>query len=176
MIASSTVKFGRSSTYSVVIMLPAESSGYFRSSLMSLRVSGSACARIRFTTFAGISSTMSTASSMYSSSMTSLSSESEKPLMSSSWESLSISTKVSAASSFGSRRNSRGSISGSRSSNSAAISAAFIVTRMSRSVPYFLDSISEVIAVAKLAISSSSFYMITGARPAFTGSAKGRLP
>ena len=64
------------------MMEPALSSGYFRISLMDLRISGVALSRIRITTLAGISSTMSTASSRYSSSSTSFSSVLEKPLMS----------------------------------------------------------------------------------------------
>ena len=46
---------------------------------MELRISGSACSRIRRTTLAGISSTRSAASSTYSSLRTSFSSLSEKP-------------------------------------------------------------------------------------------------
>ena len=72
------------STYSVVMMLPVESSGYLRISLMLLRISGSEWRKIRLTTPAGISSTMSTVSSRYSSSSTSLSSVLEKLWISSS--------------------------------------------------------------------------------------------
>ena len=61
--ASSTVMSRFRSTNSVVIMEPAESSGYLRISLTLRRVSGSADWRIRFTTEAGISSMMSTVSS-----------------------------------------------------------------------------------------------------------------
>ena len=106
---------------------------------MSLRMSGSACERMRRTTFAGISSTISTA---YSSSSTSRSSESEKPRMSSSCASGSISTNVSAASSFGSSRNSSGRRDSSSPSKTEAISAGFIVDRMSRIVEYFFSTSS----------------------------------
>ena len=80
--ASSTVISFFRDMNSMFIMEPAESSGYFRISLMDLRISGVALSRIRMTTLAGISSTMSTASSRYSSSSTSFSSVLEKPLMS----------------------------------------------------------------------------------------------
>ena len=66
--ASLAVMVGFRVTYSVVIMEPALFPGYFRISLMSLRMEGSAEAKILFTTFAGISSMMSTVSSTYSSS------------------------------------------------------------------------------------------------------------
>jgi hypothetical protein len=77
--ASPAVISGDRSTYSVVISDPAESSGYLSISFISLRVSGSACDSMRFTRFAGISSTMSTASSMFSSSTICFSSLSLKP-------------------------------------------------------------------------------------------------
>ena len=129
--ASATVWRVRSSTNSVFMILPAQSSGYFSSSLMSLRVSGSACLRIRLTTLAGISSTRSTASSIYNSSITAFSSVSEKRVIRLSCRSASISTKASAASSLGRSRNSRGRASSESSPKIAAISAAFRVTRMS---------------------------------------------
>ena len=134
LIASSAVILGRRITHSVVMIDPALSSGYFKISLISFLVWGSACRRIRLTTFAGISSIRSTASSTYSSSMTSLSSVSEKPWIKSCWVFSSISTKVSAAVSLGSSRNSRAVFSLCRSSNTAAISTGFIVLRMSRRV------------------------------------------
>ena len=62
-IASDTVIAGRSETYSVVMIEPAEFSGKRRIWLISLRISGSAWARMRLTTLAGISSTRSAASS-----------------------------------------------------------------------------------------------------------------
>ena len=80
--ASSTVMSFFRDRNSMFMMEPAESSGYFRISLMDLRISGVALSRMRMTTLAGISSTMSTASSRYSSSSTSFSSVLEKPLMS----------------------------------------------------------------------------------------------
>ena len=76
--------------------------------------------------------------------MTSFSSESEKPRISSSCASGSISTKVSAASSFGSSRNSSGRQAWSRSSKMAAMSAGFMVLRMSRREWYFFSSSSMV--------------------------------
>ena len=130
--ASSTVMVSFRSTNSVVMMLPAESSGYFKISLMLLRVSGSACCKMRLTTPAGISSTMSTASSRYSSSSTSFSSELEKPRIKSSCSSLSSSTNTSAASSLGSSRNTTGTFS-SRSRQSPAMSAASMGSSRSRS-------------------------------------------
>ena len=142
-IASPTVIPGVSFTYSVVITDPAEFSGYCRISLISFRICGSDWARIRCTTLAGISSTMSTASSTYSSSITWRSSLSLIPRISASCWSLSISTKLSAASSFGSRRKSSGSFSGSTPEKTAAISAGFIVTRTSRIVEYFLSASRE---------------------------------
>ena len=96
-----------------------------------MRICGSAWARMRLTTLAGISSTRSAASSTYSSLTTSCSSRSEKPRISSSCHSLSSSAKVSAAVSLGSCRNSSGMRSSSRSSNTAAISAGSMVTRIS---------------------------------------------
>ena len=135
--ASSTVMVSFRSTNSVVIMEPVESSGYFRISLMLLRISGSECFKIRLTTLAGISSTMSTVSSRYSSSSTSFSSVLEKPRISSSCWSLSSSTNTSAACSLGSRRNSRGSVfSSSRSSAKMAMSAGSSGNRRSRSSVY----------------------------------------
>ncbi len=112
---------------------PALSSGYFRISLMDFRISGVALSRMRMTTLAGISSTMSTASSRYSSSSTSVSSVLEKPLMSSSWLSGSSSTNTSAAVSLGSRRYSRGISSCLPSSSSRAMSAGSMGRNRSRS-------------------------------------------
>ena len=155
LMASATVMLGRSSMYSVVMIDPAESSGYFKMSLMSLRVSASACFRMRFTTFAGISSTRSTASSTYSSSTTSLSSLSEKPRMRSSCRSGSSSANVSAARSFGSSRNRRGRVCSSRSSNNAAISAGFMVTRMSRRAGYFFCWVSASMVFSRVALRSA---------------------
>ena len=60
--------------------------------------------------------------------------------MSNSWASGSISTKVSAASSLGSSRKSRGSFSSGISSKIPATSTAFMVTRISRRVASFLPS------------------------------------
>ena len=161
LMASSAVMSGRRETYSVVMMLPALSSGYLRISLIILRISGSACLRMRLTTLAGISSTMSTASSTYSSLTTSFSSLSEKPRISSSWASGSISTKVSAASSLGSSRKSSGSLASGKSSKIAAMSEAFMVTRISRRVVYFLPSaraarVSSSVTTARSAIGISS--------------------
>ena len=130
--ASSTVMVAFRSTYSVVMMLPAQSSGYFRISLMLLRTSGSAWRRMRLTTLAGISSTMSTASSRYSSSSTSFSSVLEKLWMSTSCSSESSSTNTSAACSLGSRRNTIGTLSSS-SMNRPAMSWASRGSRRSRS-------------------------------------------
>jgi len=151
-IASPTVMFGFRLTYSVVITLPAEFSGYCRISLISLRICGSLCARIRCTTFAGISSTMSTASSTYSSSITCFSSLSLMPRIRASCWSLSISTKHSAACSFGSKRNISGSCSGLTPANTAATSAGFIVTSTSRIVVYFfsLSSTCRVFSMVTL--------------------------
>ena len=138
--ASAAVMWGSRATNSVVIMLPALSSGYFKSSLMLLRISGSAWARIRRTTLAGISSTRSTASSMYSSLSTPLSSVSEKLLISASCMSGSISTKVSAANSFGISRNSMaGAFSGKAASRSATW-AGCMVESTSLRVLYFFSS------------------------------------
>ena len=105
LIAISAVMSGRSEMNSVVMIEPALSSGYFKSSLISRRMSLSACLRIRFTTLAGISSIRSTASSTNSSSTISFSSLSLNPWIRNSCVSSSISTKVSAASSFGRMRN-----------------------------------------------------------------------
>jgi magnesium transporter len=92
-----------------------------------------ALSRIRMTTLAGISSTMSTASSRYNSSSTSVSSVLEKPLISISWLSGSSSTNTSAAVSLGSRRYSRGICSCLPSSSSRAISAGSMGRNRSRS-------------------------------------------
>ena len=85
---------------------------------------------------------MSAASSTYSSSRTSFSSLSEKPRMRSSLASGSISTNVSAACSFGSRRNMRGICFSSSPSKSPATSIGFMVARISRRVAYFFSSSS----------------------------------
>ena len=127
--ASSTVMYVLRSTYSIVIMLPAESSGYLSISFMLLRIFGSVCCSILLTTVAGISSMMSTASSTYSSSRTSLSSVSLKALMSISCASESIFTNTSAASSFGNIRYKSGSVSSGTSVSIDAISASFISER-----------------------------------------------
>ena len=117
-------------------MDPAESSGYCSISLMDLRISGVALSRIRMTTLAGISSTMSTASSRYSSSSTSFNSVLEKPLMSISWLSDSSSTNTSAASSLGSSRYSRGMNSSPDSSKSMAMSGGSKGRSRSRTAAY----------------------------------------
>ena len=131
--ASSTVMSFFRDRNSMFIMEPALSSGYFSISLMDLRISGVALSRIRMTTLAGISSTISTASSRYSSSSTSVSSVLEKPLISISWLSGSSSTNTSAAVSLGSRRYSRGICSCLPSSSSRAISAGSMGRNRSRS-------------------------------------------
>ena len=136
--ASATVIVRFRSRNSVVISEPAESSGYLRISLTLLRVSGSAWRKMRLTTFAGISSTRSAASSTYSSSRTSFSSVLEKPRISSSCASGSSSTNTSAAGSFGSSRNSSGSCRASRSSSSAAMSAGSSCASWSRRAAYCL--------------------------------------
>ena len=121
---------------------------------MERRISGSACFRILFTTLAGISSIKAAASSAYSSSTTSFSSLSEKVRISSSCSSGSISTKVSAASSLGSRRNSKGSLASSIEVKIAAISAGFMVSKISRRVAYFFSS--AICAMAFSIISNRS--------------------
>ena len=136
--ASATVMSFFRLRYSTFMMEPAESSGYFSISLMDLRISGVAWSRMRMTTLAGISSTMSTASSRYSSSSTSFSSVLEKPLMSISWLSDSSSTKTSAASSLGSRRYSRGISSSPASSRSWAMSGGSRGRSRSRTAAYCL--------------------------------------
>ena len=143
--ASSTVMSFFRDRNSMFIMDPAESSGYWRISLMDLRISGVALSRMRITTLAGISSTMSTASSRYSSSSTSFSSVLEKPLMSISWLSDSSSTNTSAASSLGSSRYSRGISSSPASSSKRAISAGSIGRNRSRNRAYCLFLISASI-------------------------------
>jgi len=135
-----TVQSGASSMNSVVITPPAESSGYLSSSLIILRVSGSAWARIRLTTLAGISSTRSVASSTHSSSTTLFSSRSVRPRISASCVSGPSSANTSAARSLGHRRNSTGIFSSGRSSNTAARSGAFMVDMTSRRLWYFLAS------------------------------------
>ena len=155
--ASSTVMVSFRSTNSVVMMLPVESSGYFKISLMLLRISGSECCKMRFTTPAGISSTMSTASSRYSSSSTSFSSVLENPRISSSCSSLSSSTNTSAASSLGSRRNTRMGARSSNSSHSHAMSAASRGSRRSRSSAYrFLDTRSSTCSASSSHLFSDS--------------------
>ena len=153
--ASSTVISRFKSTNSVVISAPALSSGYLRISLMLLRVSGSACFKMRLTTFAGISSTMSTASSRYSSSRTSLSSVFEKPRISISCALGSSSTNTSAAGSLGRSRNKRGMLSSSKSSKSEAISAGSRSASRSRSAVYcFRLSRSSILSSSSSRISS----------------------
>ena len=131
---------GLRSTNSVVIIDPAESSGYLSISFISALVCGSAWCRIRLTILAGISSMISTASSIYSSSTIALSSLSEKARISSSCIWLSISTKVSDARSFGSSRKSLARRSSSISLKPAAMSEGFIVVSRSLSELYFFCS------------------------------------
>lgn len=122
------------------IIEPAEFSGYCKSWFISLRISGETCLSILSTTIAGISSTKSAASLAYRSLTISLSSESEKPLISISWKSLSISTKTSAALSFAIRRNKSGICFSSTRSKRAARSPAAIVETISFIVEYFFSS------------------------------------
>ena len=138
--ACRTVMEGTSSIISVVITPPAESSGYFSSSLIILRVSGAACARIRLTTLAGISSMRSVASSAHSSSMTNFSSRSVSPSSSVCWVSGVSSANTSAARSLGHSRKITGIFSAGRSSNTAARSGAGRVCMTSRRLWYFLAS------------------------------------
>ena len=142
LMASSAVISGVRATNSVVITDPAESSLYFRISLICLRVSASAWVSMRRTMFAGISSIRSTASSMYISSMTAFSSVSEKLRISVSFTSLSISTKVSAARSLGSSRKMAGISFSGMSLRIAAISAGYSVCIRSRRDAYFFSSAS----------------------------------
>ena len=107
------------------MMDPAESSGYFRISLMLLRISGAECCKIRLTTLAGISSTISTVSSRYSSSSTSRSSVLEKPRIKSSCASESSSTNTSAASSLGSSRNTGGMYNGDHARKDSLVQYGF---------------------------------------------------
>ena len=150
--ASATVISFFSDRNSMFIMEPALSSGYFRISLMDLRISGVALSRIRITTLAGISSTISTASSRYSSSSTSFSSVLEKPLMSISWLSLSSSTNTSAAVSLGSSRYSSGMTSAPASSRMRAISAGSMGRNMSRSWAYCFSRIISLISSCNASI------------------------
>ena len=104
------------------------------------RVSSSVAMRRRSTTLAGISSSTSTVSSRYISSMTSSSSESVRPPISISRMSLSISVKVSAASSFARRRNTMTSCFWEKSSISSARSTGYMFSSSSLSSLYFLSS------------------------------------
>ena len=76
-----------------------------------------------------------------------------------------------AASSLGSRRNSRGIWRSSRSRNSSAMSLGFMVTRMSRRVAYFLSSSILISAFSKISNFSAMvfllFYKIEGNTPIF---------
>ena len=103
--ACSTVMFFFRSTYSTVMMLPALSSGYFKRRLMICRVSLSVTSKICSTTLAGISSMISTVSSMYISSNSSLISERVNALIKVSCMGDDISVNTSAAFSFWIRRN-----------------------------------------------------------------------
>ena len=79
---------------------------------------------------------------MYISSMTAFSSVSEKLRISVSFTSLSISTNVSAARSFGSSRKIAGIIRSGMSLSMAAMSAGYSVCIRSRSEAYFFSSVS----------------------------------
>ncbi len=136
-------------------MLPAESAGYFRISLIICLVSEFACFKILLTMLAGISSTISTVSSMYSSSTTSFSSLSEKLFIRYSLCSADISTNVSEARSFGRILNKSGIFCSGTSSNIPAISTACIVRRISRTDEYFLFSIRVVTVFARVNFFSS---------------------
>ena len=131
---------------SVVIIEPAELSGYFNSSFTDLRISDPAVSNILFTTLAGISSIRSAASPAYSSSSTSLKLLSENPCIRSSFSSGSIFTNVFAASSFGSSLNNTGICSFLSARNMPAISPGSIVIKISFTTRYFLSSRSLAIA------------------------------
>ena len=96
------------------------------------RSAGSVMRSTLLTTLAGISSTRSAASSMFSASITDASSLSVRTPISRSCVSCSIYANTSAAGVFGSRRNSKSVCSSLRSSKSVAMSTAFISASMSR--------------------------------------------
>ena len=126
---SRTFMYFLRSTNSAVIMLPTESSGYFRYWFMRLRVAGVALRMTRLTMFAGSSSIMSTASSTYMSSMMAASSVSVMELIMTSCSCASSSAKTSAPRSLESRRNTVAMRLLSSSPNSvrnSAISNSFI--------------------------------------------------
>ena len=126
-------------TYSVVMMDPALSSGYFNSLLMVDLFVESKFFKIRVTKFAGRSSNISTVSSIYKSSNNSFNSVSEN-----------ISTKyvcifefmhenTSAAFSLEIRRNAKAHSFASNSSKKAAVSISFISESVCCAVLYFLS-------------------------------------
>ena len=130
--ASLTLIYFLRSINSAVIMLPAESSGYWRYWLMRFLVSGVAARITRLTTLAGSSPSISTASSTYSSSTMPASSESVIALMIFSCSGASKLAKTSAAVSFESRRNTSGMRASSISVRNSATSNSFISSRRSR--------------------------------------------
>ena len=141
--ASFTVIFIFKSINSVVIIVPAESSGYFKSSLItSLSFLGTPF-KIRFTTFEGISSIKSTVSSIYKSSTTCFNSLSVNEFINFSCKSGSKYEKTSAASSFGSNLKTLIISSSSISSNKSAISCTLNCSKYCCKSEYFLLSVNS---------------------------------
>ena len=139
-IAFSTVIFSFKSTNSVVIILPALSSGYLNNSLIIFLSSEFCALKIRLTTLAGISSIKSTVSSIKISSSTFFNSLSEKALIKFSCISGSSSTKTSAAISFDNKRQTTTVCSSSSSSKILGISALFKLSNILRISAYFFCS------------------------------------
>ena len=145
--ACSTVYPSFRSTNSTVMILPAESSGYWSKWLISRLVSGVVWAKRRFTTFAGISSIKSAASSANRLSMMVAASRSVKDVMIVCSTSIGKKENTSAAMDFGSiRKTLISSVPGSSNSSSmAAISASFISKTSLRIFAYCLCSMYSLI-------------------------------
>ena len=137
--ASLTVMVFFRSTYSMVIMLPAESGGYLKNWLIKLLSSSFAFSKIFFTIFAGTSSIISIISSKNNSSIISFNSLSVTTPI----KSLCCSTEkwanTSTAKSLGNILNINKDVWISKGSNSSATSASFISSSSFFNVTYFFS-------------------------------------
>ena len=164
--ACSTVIVGRRSVNSAVIMLPAECSGYLRNWLIRPRISGVAFFRMRLTTLAGMSSSISTASSTYRSSTMTANSASVAAATMSCCISGSSSANTSAATPLGSVRKASTASSPFSSPRNSAISTSFSSSRASRRAlkERFFSSASSAAKSYCRSICVSSFFLCVGGR------------
>ncbi len=141
---SPTVMFLRKLVYSVVIMLPAEFSGYCKMRLIVCRFCGLVRRRTRVTRFAGISSRKSTASSTKSSATSCVVSASEKACATLYCASGDKWANTSAPMSLGNMRNTRAIFSSDNVSRKFAMSTSLSSSSSARSLGKFCSSKSSV--------------------------------